>query len=277
MSDIIILGAEPKDSGKTTVARGISLNLKENLINFVVFKPRSGHNYWYHYDHTKECLKKRFLYSKDAETLLKTINIRESIKLINPIHRLWSPQDIFKASMKDSEDIFVIDRVTISDKTTVFLNKERYLSIISEDLIERFFSIDDDLIEVQDQFELENYIETYTTAIKSSHETLRRKYDVLLIEGLENFVYTSPIIDPSIVIIVALNKILLYNPDDYMHAIDLISQIKIARVSDLINLLKPQDTFVVPPMKASEINNPDKIRENLEKPSKRIIQELDLN
>ncbi|MFQ6050212.1 MAG: hypothetical protein ACE5K4_00815 [Candidatus Hydrothermarchaeota archaeon] len=276
MTDIIILGTEPKDSGKTTIARGIALNLKKKGVNFIVFKPRSGHNYWYHYEHTKKCLKKRLLYSKDAETLVDTINANESIQLINPIHRLWSPLDIFKAPMKNSEDIFVIDRVTISKKTTIFLNQERHLSIIPENLVEKFFSPMDEKVEVRDQFGLEEHIGMYTKAIKSSHEALRKKYDIIMIEGLQNFVYTSPVIEPGIVIIAAPNRLLLYDPDDFMDAIELISQIKIARVSDLINILKPQDTFIIPPADSAEIKNSERIMEILEKPTSRISQELGL-
>jgi len=58
------------------------------------FKPVSGHNYWYNYEHTKICLKRGQLISKDARRAIEELGITSGPYLINPIHSLFVPARI---------------------------------------------------------------------------------------------------------------------------------------------------------------------------------------
>jgi len=63
---VLLVGMSSFDSGKTQVAIQLSKALSADNYSIEYFKPLSGHNYWYNYDHTKVCLDKRILVSMDT-------------------------------------------------------------------------------------------------------------------------------------------------------------------------------------------------------------------
>lgn len=94
MSRILIVGAHSFDSGKTHVALDLGKYLREEGQSVGYFKPISGHNYWYNYEHTKRCLDRGKLVSKDASRVKEELRISSDLYLMNPIHSLFVPARI---------------------------------------------------------------------------------------------------------------------------------------------------------------------------------------
>ncbi|TFG31831.1 hypothetical protein EU528_05055 [Candidatus Thorarchaeota archaeon] len=94
MSRILIVGANPFDSGKTHLAIEIGKTLKNAGQSVSYFKPISGHNYWYNHEHTKQCLEMSRLVSKDAKRVKAELDLEIDLYLINPIHSLFVPARI---------------------------------------------------------------------------------------------------------------------------------------------------------------------------------------
>jgi predicted P-loop ATPase/GTPase len=96
LTRILIVGAFPFDSGKTHLAIQLGKTLIDSDLKASYFKPVSGHNYWYHYEHTKRCLEDRQLVSRDATLVRETLGLTASPLLMNPIHSLFSPARVSK-------------------------------------------------------------------------------------------------------------------------------------------------------------------------------------
>lgn len=94
MSRILIVGAHSFDSGKTRLSINLGKHLKESGQSVGYFKPISGHNYWYNYEHTKRCLDSGKLVSKDASRIKEELSIENDVYLMNPIHSLFVPARI---------------------------------------------------------------------------------------------------------------------------------------------------------------------------------------
>jgi predicted P-loop ATPase/GTPase len=94
MSRILIVGANSFDSGKTRFAIELGNHLKDSGQSVGYFKPISGHNYWYNYEHTKQCLEVGKLVSKDASRVKEALEISTNLFLMNPIHSLFVPARI---------------------------------------------------------------------------------------------------------------------------------------------------------------------------------------
>lgn len=91
MSKLLIVGTHSFDSGKTHFAADLGSVLIASGQSVEYFKPISGHNYWYHYEHTKYCLSIGQLVSRDATILKERLDLKTDITLINPIHSLFVP------------------------------------------------------------------------------------------------------------------------------------------------------------------------------------------
>ena len=94
MTRILIVGAHSFDSGKTQFAIELGRYLKDSDRSVSYFKPVSGHNYWYNYEHTKKCLKNGQLISKDASRVIAELEIQSHPYLVNPIHSMFVPARI---------------------------------------------------------------------------------------------------------------------------------------------------------------------------------------
>ncbi len=91
---ILILGINTFDSGKTKLAIQLCGALRGKGREVEYFKPVSGHNYWYRYEHTKDCIQERQLVSYDAVRTRQEIDSRVPIQVANPVHTLWVPSNI---------------------------------------------------------------------------------------------------------------------------------------------------------------------------------------
>ncbi len=88
---VLIVGMLPFDSGKTTVARQIVKSLCEKGHTVEYLKPVSGHNYWYRFEHTEECLRRKTLFSYDVSRIEPSLNSTVHPLVRNPSHTLYVP------------------------------------------------------------------------------------------------------------------------------------------------------------------------------------------
>lgn len=87
---VLVVGLNPFDSGKTGVSIQLIQRMKDtHAVEF--FKPISGHNYWYRYEHTQYCLENKKLVSYDATRVRQVYHSRVHDFVVNPVHALYVP------------------------------------------------------------------------------------------------------------------------------------------------------------------------------------------
>jgi predicted P-loop ATPase/GTPase len=96
VSRILIVGANSFDSGKTHLALRLGKAFIDAHLSIDYFKPISGHNYWYNFEHTRKCLENEQLVSRDATRIKEKLGLKSSLLLMNPVHSLFVPARIEK-------------------------------------------------------------------------------------------------------------------------------------------------------------------------------------
>jgi predicted P-loop ATPase/GTPase len=263
------------DSGKTQVAIRLSRLLSEEGHSIEYFKPLSGHNYWYNYEHTKTCLQKGVLASKDALKIRKFLNPRSPIELANPVHNLFVPMRLEKPlqtlpntlGLAGASSVLTMERFSRPNAsgidTTVLvaqrLVEEERLIIKQEEvgMLTRGAGIlsVNNLEEVQ-EFERLNF-EKHVT---DSFAEVEKSADVVMIEGFNNAAWPWDGLESvDAVLLVSPGHIFTYDPERFRKAAYLmnrgslpIREVTFGRISDLI---KPLNRLEIRP--ESEIKSDD--------------------
>ena len=141
---VLINGLMAYHAGKTTLAQAILLRAREAGDDFVAMKPRSAHNYWEHYDHTRAVGEMGLLVSRDAVTLHTLSRNPPEVSLLNPYHQLVCPLDPLRLKAEeehllgDTEEGILAERLTeASGKSTLFVNRRAHLFIAPPVFLER--------------------------------------------------------------------------------------------------------------------------------------------
>jgi predicted P-loop ATPase/GTPase len=202
LTRILITGINTLDSGKTTFAIQFLKKLIEQGHHVEYFKPISGHNYWYHYNHTRKCLEMEQLFSFDADKARQHYNSRAHIYITNPVHTLYVPANIERPSR-----VYLPTTLALAGWDSVLAMKR--FSQSSEKGIQSMMFLanslvtDDELIITPDEVEkLSSTCETtpistmeeisafeqqcLENVVQSSFEHLEDLSDVLLIESFNN-------------------------------------------------------------------------------------------
>jgi predicted P-loop ATPase/GTPase len=248
------------DSGKTQVAIQLSKALSDTGESIEYFKPLSGHNYWFNHEHTKVCLEKGVLASKDAMKVREYLNPKSPIELANPIHNLFVPLRITKPletlpntlGLAGISSVLTLERFSRPEAskidTTVLvaqnLVEEERLIIRQEEvgMLTRGAGVlsVNNLEEVQ-EFERQNF-ENYVT---DSFGEVEKSTDVVLIEGFNNAAWPWDGLERvDVVLLVSPGHIFTYDPERFRKAAYLmnrgelpIREVTFGRISDLLNPL----------------------------------------
>ncbi|MBN2230492.1 MAG: hypothetical protein JW779_12970 [Candidatus Thorarchaeota archaeon] len=267
MTRVLIVGIHTFDSGKTHLA----IELGRAFINagrsVEYFKPISGHNYWYNYQHTLKCLEIGQLVSKDAMLVKETLGIDSDLRLMNPIHSLFVPSRIDRPletipnslGLSGSTSILTMQRFSqpLSDEidTTVLiaesLVEEEHLLIGFDEVgkLTHETSVSSaDSLEAFQEFEM-LYFDKYVT---SSFSKISRSTDVVIIEAFNDAAWPWEALESvDHVFVVCPGHIFSYDPERFRKAAFLmkrgnlpIREVTFGRMSDL---LKPSRKLEIRP------------------------------
>ena len=254
---VLLVGMNTFDSGKTQVALMMSKALAESGHSIEYFKPLSGHNYWYHYEHTKICIESGILASRDAMRVREFLKPKSPIELANPVHALFVPMKLEKPlqtmtntlGLAGASSVLTMKRFSrpagSSIDTTILiaddLLEEERLVINLEEVgkLSRGAAIQsvNSLEEVQ-EYENSN-LEKHVTDSFASVESLS---DIIIIEGFNNTAWPWDGLNKAdAVLLVGPAHIFSYDPKRFRKAAYLmkrgnlpINEVTFGRISDLL-------------------------------------------
>jgi predicted P-loop ATPase/GTPase len=260
MSRILIVGAYVFDSGKTHFAIELGKVLQNTGQSVGYFKPISGHNYWFNYEHTKRCLELGKLISKDAFLAKKELELETELLLMNPVHTLFVPARINRPlqtipsslGLAGTSSIRIMQRFSVPTKKGI-----ESTMLIAESLVEEesviieldeigklshnssIYSADD--LRTFQEFEKE-YYESY---VSQAFAEIEKSAETIIIESFNDSAWpweTLPQVDH--VLVVTPGHIFNYDPEKYHKATFLyrrnklpIREVTFSRITDL---LKPR-------------------------------------
>ena len=257
MSRVLIVGTNSFDSGKTHVAMSVGTVLKSSGQKVEYFKPISGHNYWYHYEHTKFCLDTGQLVSKDATIMKNHLKLKTPGPLTNPIHSLFVPARIerplqnvngllglggssavlvmqrFSKPQHDNIDSTVLVADSLVENENVIISLEevgkltRGVSVLSVDSLQSFQEYEE---------------HHYENIVSESFAHLERNSDTVIIESFNDSTWPWDGLERvDHILVVSPGHIFGYDPERYRKASYLskrsglpIREVSFSRISDLL-------------------------------------------
>lgn len=260
MQSILIVGFREKEAGKTMLAQALLQYLRENGINAYGFKPKAGNCLWYDYDTVHEALSQGRLYGKDAKLLKYASETNLLEEVINPIHRLWVEDFVWKPLGKLPN--FLVDRITL------FKGNLRILLVINKRIFNEYYqtykegfeallSKSNNIYEVQDVNELNKVIEEYyDKAISLAYEKIKENSELIIVESYSDVALPYDKLE-NIKIVFGIKpwRIKIYEPDRYLEALKLLSQFSYKEITteQVSRLLKPKKEIRILPTLNKEI------------------------
>lgn len=261
------MGIHSFESGKTELAKRMVAAFSYSSQSVEYFKPLSGHNYWYQYEHTKACLKEGVLVSKDAIDVRTTFSPKSPVELANPVHNLFVPLRIEKPlqtlrntlGLSGSSSILTMERFSRPTSsgidTTVLLAQ----GLVEEERL--MIGLDDvgkltkdaaiwevnNLEAVQD-FENNNF----ETHVSESFKYIEGLSEVVIIEGFNDAAWPWDDLESvDVVLVVGPGHVFSYDPEKFRKAAYLMKRgqlpirgVTFGRISDL---LKPINRIELTP------------------------------
>ena len=267
MSRVLIVGANSFDSGKTHVAIQLGKTVIDAHRSIDYFKPISGHNYWYNYEHTRRCLENGQLVSKDATLIREKLGLKSDLKLMNPVHSLFVPARIEKPlqqitnslGLSGSSSVLVMQRFSQPMNGTVDTTV-----LIADELVE-----DDKLIigleeigrlsynaSILDANRLETFQDFerlhFEEYVSKSFSQIEKTKDMVIIESFNDSTWPWDGLDSvDHVLVVSPGHVFSYDPEKFRKATYLmkrgnlpIREVTFGRMADL---LKPTHKLEIKP------------------------------
>jgi predicted P-loop ATPase/GTPase len=267
VSRVLIVGAHSFDSGKTHLAIQLARALVDSGLAVNYFKPVSGHNYWYHYEHTKKCLEDRQLVSKDATRVRQELRLTSNPLLMNPVHSLFAPARVNKPlhnianslGLSGSTSVQMMQRFSRPlhneiDTTILIANElveENRLIISQEEVGMLSYGasiVNANNLETFQEFEQLHYEEH----VSKSFSAITKGMDIVIIESFNDSVWPWEGLERvDHVFVVSPGHVFSYDPEKIEKASQLmkrgslpIREVAFGRVADL---LKPTSKIEVRP------------------------------
>ncbi|MDH4212539.1 MAG: hypothetical protein OEV85_01355 [Candidatus Thorarchaeota archaeon] len=267
MSRVLIVGANSFDSGKTHLALQLGKALLDADCSVDYFKPISGHNYWYNYNHTKKCLESGQLVSKDATLIKERLDLKTNLLLMNPVHSLFVPARIEKPlqqitnslGLSGSSSVLVMQRFSRpvdGNLDTTMLIADQLVEddrlIIGHEEIGKLSHdtsiVDANRLETFQEFERIHYEE----CVSKSFSEVEKVKDMVIIESFNDSTWPWDGLDSvDHVLVVSPGHVFIYNPEKFKKATYLmnrgnlpIREVTFGRIADL---LKPTLKFEIKP------------------------------
>ena len=254
---VLLVGMNTFDSGKTQVALMMSRTLAESGYSIEYFKPLSGHNYWYHYEHTKFCLESGILVSMDALRVRKFLEPKSPIELANPTHALYVPMKLEKPlqtmtntlGLAGASSVLTMKRFSRPvgsgvDTTILVADKllEEDILIINQQEVGKLSK--GAAIQSVDSFEeIQEYENSnFEKHVTDSFAAVERLTDITIIEGFNNAAWPWDGLDEAdAVLLVAPAHVFSYDPKKFRKAAYMmkwgnlpINEVTFGRISDLL-------------------------------------------
>lgn len=262
---ILIIGMNTFDSGKTVLSLGIAKQLKENGQRVEYFKPISGSNFWYRYQHMQNCFRDKTCYSFDAYRAKEMLGSMIPIEILNPIHTLFVPAILkepetflsHSLAMSGWDSVFAMRRVSYPENEGI-----RTITLVAEELIAtgalmisseecKALTSGQDIIAFDSLEEVLAYTEQVLEGVlKSSFAWVEEEADYIVIESFNNTAWPWEGLDNvDTILATGPGHIFVYDAERFRKATLLkkfnsqaIREVPFSRVAELI---KPIDRILL--------------------------------
>ncbi len=271
---ILITGLLEFDSGKTTVASRVAKIIQDFGYSVIPYKPRSGHHYWFKYDHTKICIQQKKIFSNDIYKLNKITKLDYPIEVLNPNHRLTVP-----ARMQSPTEPFAMYNLFISSWISVFA-LERY-SLIKNGKLQNIYLYAKQPLETGATLLLDNEIDAllgdvnqfivvdsiaqinsmfyryFEESVYSTFNYINGKSDYIIIESFNDLAWPSQEISKvDLVLAVSPGHVFPYSGERFKKAVDYIapdsSRIYGINTQEALSYLKSESPLYLSPEMSSK-------------------------
>jgi len=280
-----VFGLLPDSPGKTLVSRAIVRGLINRGLDVGVFKPRSGHSYWYQYDAFLKCREEGQLFCQDI------IELREArggdtlpYVLTNPVDALISPLRVDDYLLgKDWNQFYineyqtflhlVMERYTIcsSDISNIIcINSAGIKDVLfsEETFVKEVISKASETIQIDS---LEKWNQIYenlsSKAILSCYRKVCEEHGNVLIEGYNDAVCPNPSLRYNLVIGVAPGVAIFYEPERFTQIIKFMKDSGKdplgLRAENILEYARDIKTIRVPSLVSEEKNDTDTLSQKL--------------
>ncbi|MFX1250344.1 MAG: hypothetical protein ACFFCZ_01855 [Promethearchaeota archaeon] len=289
MTSIFIFGLFQSGSGKTTISTALARAFVNEGQKIGVFKPRSGHNIWYHQTTTMKGKAESRLFGEDIIKLKEASRCPLPYEMLNPIVALMSPSN-YQTFLERNDlnqmylqlsNIFMglyFERYTFiengSIKTTLLVNEH---SIKGNFILQDPEYLAKLKVRVNEVVPLNNfhdwsvfYNKFSSRSIYSCYQSVKEYSDILIIEGFNNAISPEPRILSSIGLFigVAPGKAVFYDSTEFKNVISsfktLNKDIRSLRAEELVKYLKNYEIVDIPAIPPSDLTDYDKLSEKLE-------------
>ncbi len=258
---VLVLGMSPFDSGKTEMSIRLAKFLQQEGHTVEYFKPASGSNYWYKYDHIRHCVRTGHLISVDATRARKQLGSHVSPLMTNPVHSLFVPSRLTRPirpypntlGLAGWDSFLVLQRFSrpaggvvqstmlvadaLIDNSTVIIPREevdaltQFARTISVNSLEEAQAYERDL---------------YEDSVTASFAVVEKHADVVVIESFNNSAWPWDGLDQvDVVLVVGPGQAFTYDPWKFRRAVEFtrrgkepIGQVTVGRVVDLVSPLR---------------------------------------
>ncbi|MHA1606613.1 MAG: hypothetical protein ACTSWP_03580 [Candidatus Freyarchaeota archaeon] len=275
MFSVFVFGVLPESSGKTTVCTAIVRGLSLRGWNVGVFKPRSGHSYWYHHDIYAKCSAEGRLYSWDILRLSQAKGGRPLLlEVLNPVDALFSPLDRLSldessVEVRLSNPFFelVVERYTILDGRVKSVLCVNGVNFESDSLLFKNWAYVKRLMDNADKViiaeSLEEWNDVYSnyapTAIRSCYKKVCSEHEVVVVEGFNDAVCPDPALRFNLVLGVAPGAVFCYRGDRFRKAVEVVAGAvrdpRSLEARNVLEFLKPERAVRLPALTSRETSD----------------------
>ncbi|MFQ5837527.1 MAG: hypothetical protein ACE5HJ_01925 [Thermoplasmata archaeon] len=254
---ILVNGLLGFSAGKTSVVRAILQRALEEGEDFLAFKPKSAHNYWEHFDHSKMCESLGTLVSRDALVLRELCLEPPAVELMNPYHQLICPLDLMKAQnvgehlLEGGHDLILAERLTDSrGVSTLFVNRRADIFVAPSSFMAALRRKAQRVQTFQTSPVAEG-MAPVEECVRSTFAGLAGARSNLVVESFSDTALPLELSGEEMDLVVSVggSLVLLFEPREVAKAIRVV---KSQTMADILRYIRPIATFRVPHLTSGE-------------------------
>jgi len=285
MYSIFIFGLLPESSGKTVISSALARGMINRGMKTCVFKPRSGHNFWYQYDAFLKCKNEGRLFCEDIMKLREACKSRLPPEILNPVDALLSPLNVKTFIKRNAinqlyifeDDIFlhlIAERYTLCNdriKNILCINMKSLKSCLlmtDREYIRKLESHADEVLYLSNVDEWNSVFQCYgPKAISSCYQKISKSTDYMIIEGFNDAVCPERSLRYDLVIGVAPGITIFYDAENFHAVLETFEGLgkdpKGLRAKDVLRYLKKIEVLSIHALPSSCFKNYDRLSEKL--------------
>lgn len=263
---ILINGLMAYDAGKTTLARAILLRADEAGDDFVGMKPRSAHNYWEHYDHSRAVQEMGLLVGRDALTLHALSRNPPEVSLLNPYHQMVCPMDPLRLKeeeehlLGDTEEGILAERLTdAGGNSTLYLNRRPHLFVAPPAFLESLGGKVNETKSFHSSAVGEG-LASVDEVTREVFETVSAGREHVLLESHSDTIWPVRLQPKEVDLMISAGAgaVFLFDPPDVAKAQEVVGG---RTMAGLLRYVKPIQSFRLPQLSSEERNDENRLRE----------------